>query len=151
MITLNSLENTDRPRKKCKRVGRGLGSKSGKTCGRGEKGAGARAGYKRRYGKEGGNMPVFMKVPIRGFSNFNFRKELDVVNLDQIEAMYKDGETVSLDSLREKGFLSGPSNGIKILGNGQLTKKKIKISAHAVSEGAREKLTQANVSFEIVK
>lgn len=150
MMNLNSLQNTSRPKKARKRVGRGLGSKLGKTCGRGEKGAGARAGYKRRYGKEGGNMPIFMKVPIRGFNNALFRNEYDVINLDQIDQIFKDGEEVNETTLKERGFISGKSKGIKILGKGELTKK-VKIRADAISDGAREKLTQAKIHFEIAK
>ncbi|MBS4164265.1 50S ribosomal protein L15 [Candidatus Protochlamydia amoebophila] len=150
MITLNTLKDSTRKRKPRKRVGRGIGSKHGKTCGRGEKGAGARSGYKRRLGKEGGQMPLFMKLPLRGFSNVQFRRQFDVINLDQIEAVFKDGETVDELSLRERGFISGRTHGIKLLGNGNLTKK-VKIHVHAISESAREKLTQAKVSFEIVK
>lgn len=150
MFSLDTLQNTTRPGKNRKRVGRGIGSKHGKTCGRGEKGAGSRAGYKRRYGKEGGNMPLFMKVPIRGFSNVRFRTEYDVVNLGQIDAVFNDGDVVNMDTLQERGFASGRSKGIKILGKGNLTKK-VKIHATAISSGAREKLTVAKIHFEIVE
>lgn len=150
MISLDTLKDTSRPRKTRKRVGRGIGSKLGKTCGRGEKGAGSRAGYKRRYGKEGGNMPLFMKIPIRGFSNARFRTEYDAVNLDQIEAIFEEGETVNIDTLQSKGFASGRSKGLKILGKGELTKK-VKIRASAISNGARDKLTQAKIHFEIIE
>jgi large subunit ribosomal protein L15 len=148
MISLDKLKNTTRPAKARKRVGRGLGSKLGKTCGRGEKGAGARAGYKRRWGKEGGNMPLFMKIPIRGFNNARFRREYDVVNLEQLNAIFNDGETVSIETLRERGFISGPTYGVKLLGKGELTKK-VKIRVQALSDGAREKLTRAKIAFEI--
>lgn len=150
MISLNSLKNTTRPYKAAKRVGRGIGSKSGKTCGRGEKGAGSRAGSKRRYGKEGGNMPLFMKLPIRGFNNARFRREMHVVNLEQINFMFSDNEIVNLDTLRDRGFVSGPSYGIKLLGKGDLTKN-VKISVQAISNSAREKLTLAKISFEVIK
>jgi large subunit ribosomal protein L15 len=150
MMNLHTLENTDRERKPRKRVGRGLGSKRGKTCGRGEKGAGSRSGYKRRWGKEGGNMPLFMKIPIRGFSNARFQKKLHAINLNQIDALFEDGEIVNLDTLREKGFISGPSNGIKLLGNGDLTKK-VSIQVLSISKGAREKLIEAKISFEVME
>ena len=150
MITLNSLKNTTRPLKARKRVGRGLGSKLGKTSGRGEKGAGSRAGYKRRLGKEGGNMPLFMKLPIRGFNNARFRREYHVVNLKQLNDMFKDGETVSLATLKDRGFISGPSHGVKLLGNGDLDKK-LTIRVQAMSDSAREKLTRAKINFEIEK
>lgn len=149
MINLNLLKDTCRKRKARKRVGRGQGSKLGKTCGRGEKGAGSRSGYKRRYGKEGGNMPLFMKLPIRGFSNARFRTEYESVNLSQIESMFEKGEVVSSESLFEKGFISKPNCFVKVLGNGEL-KKKVTIQVHAMSETAREKLTQAKIAFEIL-
>ncbi|MFI0434217.1 MAG: 50S ribosomal protein L15 [Parachlamydiaceae bacterium] len=150
MISLDKLKNTSRPAKARKRVGRGLGSKLGKTCGRGEKGAGSRSGYKRRYGKEGGNMPLFMKIPIRGFNNAQFRRQYDVINLEQLNDVFQDGETVNLETLRDRGFISGPSNGVKLLGNGELTKK-VNIRVHALSASAREKLTHAKIAFEIEK
>lgn len=150
MISLDKLKDTSRTRKARKRVGRGIGSKLGKTCGRGEKGAGSRSGYKRRYGKEGGNLPLFMKIPIRGFNNARFRKELDVINLNQIEQMFNDKDIVSLEALREKGFITGQSHGLKVLGNGDL-KKQVKIYANAISNTAREKLTEAKISFEIIE
>jgi large subunit ribosomal protein L15 len=150
MMTLNSLKNTTRPLKVRKRVGRGLGSKMGKTSCRGEKGAGARSGYKRRLGKEGGNMPLFMKLPIRGFNNTRFRREYHVVNLKQLNDMFKDGDTVTLETLKERGFISGPSHGVKLLGNGEL-EKKLTIHVQAMSDSAREKLTRAKINFEIGK
>lgn len=150
MITLHTLENTTRPYKARKRVGRGIGSKSGKTCGRGEKGAGSRSGYKRRHGKEGGNMPLFMKLPIRGFNNKRFRREMHVVNLEQLNFMFEDNEVVTLETLKERGFISGPSHGVKLLGKGELTKK-VTIKVQAISESAREKLNRAKVTFEVGK
>lgn len=149
MINLNTLRNTSRKRKPRKRVGRGQGSKLGKTCGRGEKGAGSRSGYKRRYGKEGGNMPLFMKIPIRGFSNARFRHEYESVNLGQLENLFEDGEVVNVETLREKGFIGHCKGQIKVLGHGELTKK-VKIQVHAMSETAREKLTQAKIHFELL-
>lgn len=150
MITLDQLRNSTRPHRPRKRVGRGLGSKLGKTCGRGEKGAGARAGYKRRWGKEGGNMPLYMKLPIRGFNHARFRREYHVINLEQLNNLFEEGETVNVETLRERGFISGPSHGVKLLGRGELTKTLI-IRVQALSESTREKLTQAKVDFEIVK
>src|SRR5437762_3354277 len=96
MFSLESLKNTSRPRKNVKRVGRGLGSGLGKTCGRGEKGAGSRSGYKRRHTYEGGQFRLFMKTPIRGFNNAQFCTEYEPVNLGQLNAMYEDGEVVNV-------------------------------------------------------
>lgn len=148
MISLNTLTNPTRPQKNRRRVGRGLGSKLGKTSGRGQKGAGARAGYKRRYGKEGGQMPLFMKLPIRGFSNARFRREYDIVNLGQINAVFEDGDLVNTESLRARGFISGQSNGVKILANGDITKK-LTIRLQAFSSEARKKLVEANIDFDV--
>ena len=144
MLTLNSLKDSARERQPRKRVGRGPGSKTGKTCGRGEKGAGSRAGYKRRWGYEGGQMRMHMKMPTRGFNNTRFAKRLDAVNLIQIEAMYSDGEIVNAESLAKHGFISGKTHGIKILGEGELTKK-VKIEVTTLSVSAREKLHKAKI------
>jgi len=149
MISLNTLQNTSRPRKNVKRVGRGPGSGLGKTCGRGEKGAGSRSGYKRRYGYEGGQFRFYMKVPIKGFNNKRFRKAYDTINLQMINDHFEDGEMVSLETLYERGFLTGSTYGIKILGKGELSKK-VTIEADAISDGAREKLEKANISFTIL-
>lgn len=149
MISLSTLKNSTRLKHRRRRVGRGPGSGLGKTCGRGEKGAGARSGYKRRLGYEGGQFRTFMKMPERGFSNARFRRALDVVNLRQIEMMFEDGETVDLLTLAERGFLSGPSHGLKILGDGELTKK-VTIHALAFSNSAKEKLAHAKISFKLI-
>jgi large subunit ribosomal protein L15 len=148
MITLHQLTDTFRTRKKSKRVGRGPGSKLGKTCGRGEKGAGSRAGYTRRLGYEGGQFRLYMKLPIRGFSNANFRKEYATVNLGQIEQMFNDGEVVNAKTLKEKGFLSGPICALKILGEGNLSKK-VNVEADAISGSAKEKLEKRKIPFTI--
>lgn len=148
MKSLATLKNETRPKQARKRVGRGLGSGLGKTSGRGEKGAGARSGYKRRHGYEGGQFRTFMKLPIRGFSNETFRKRLDFINLNQISDLYNDGEVVNVETLFEKGFLTSSTYGIKILGNGEITKK-VTIEAHAASSGAREKLHKAKIDIKL--
>lgn len=149
MIKLSELENSSRDLKKSKRVGRGISSGRGKTCGRGTKGAGARSGYKRRYGYEGGQFRLYMKLPIRGFSNERFRKRYDSINLDLIDKLFNDGDVVSLESLRERGYIKGVSYGLKVLGNGTLTKK-ISIQAASYSDSAKQKLQEANIEFAIV-
>lgn len=148
MMTLSTLSNTHRPRQKVQRVGRGIGSKRGKTCCRGVKGDSARRGYKRRFGNEGGQLPLYRKLPVRGFSNGRFRSDVHAINLSLINQLYKDGETVSLETLRQKGY--GPreaGGGLKILSNGDI-KKKVSIEAHAFSKGAVAKLEKAKVSFK---
>lgn len=149
-MDLSSLKNTTLERKPRRRVGRGIGSGLGKTCGRGEKGAGARSGYKRRLGYEGGQMRLFMKLPTRGFSNERFKKKLHSVNLSEIEKFYEDGETVNLMTLAERGFIRGETYGVKLLGKGNLTKK-VTIEVDAISEGAREKLEQAKIQFTVLE
>ncbi len=149
MLNLNSLENTLRPKRPYKRVGRGLGSGLGKTCGRGQKGAGARSGWKRRWGYEGGQMRMFMKLPERGFSNARFQRPLHTVNLSDIENFFEDGEVVNLLSLAERGFIKGVTYGWKLLGNGKLTKK-VKIEVDEISEGALDKLKSASIEFVVL-
>lgn len=148
MITLANLKNTFRPRKKVQRVGRGVGSKRGKTCCRGVKGDKARSGYKRRYGHEGGQLPLYRKLPCRGFPGGRFQSESVVINLSMIDVLFKDGEQVNLQTLRDRGY--GPRmapGGLRILGDGVL-KKKVSIQANHYSKTAREKLEKASISFE---
>lgn len=144
MLTLGSLYNATRPYKKRKLLGRGVGSKCGKTAARGQKGMGARSGYQTRQGYIGGGVPLHKRLPTRGFSNVRFATRLDVINLEQIEALYADGECVDLTSLREKNFIKGASYGIKVLGKGTLTKK-VTFDVEAFSESAREKLQSAGM------
>jgi len=149
MITLSNLKNTRRPSKTSRRVGRGISSGAGKTCGRGQKGQGARSGYKRRLGYEGGQFPLYMKLPIRGFSNARFSKKLDSINLKLIEQMYNDGDVVNMESLRAHGYIKGKSHGIKILSEGELTKK-VTIEANGYSDSAKQKLQKANIDYTVV-
>lgn len=150
MINLSTLTDTHRHRKKVQRVGRGVGSKRGKTCGRGSKGDKSRSGYKYQFGREGGQLPLYRKLPCRGFSNSKFRKEVCAVNLGKIEEFYLDGEVVNFDSLRQKGLVSREAvRGIKILSDGELTKK-VTIEAHAFSQTAKEKLEKLAIPYKIV-
>lgn len=145
-LKLENLKNTSRPHKRRIIVGRGPGSRRGKTSTRGQKGAGSRCGYKTRQGHEGGGVPLFKRLPTRGFTRGRFLRRLDVINLDLIDKLFADGETVSLESLREKGYIKGCSHGVKILGNGTLTKK-VNFQVEAVSESAKEKLNKAGISI----
>ncbi len=148
MLTLGSLQNTSRPAKARKRVGRGLGSGLGKTCGRGHKGAGSRSGYKRRHGMEGGQLPLYRRLPTRGFSNARHACKPTPVNLGQIEKMFDDGEVVNIETLKEKGYFSGKILGLKVLGEGELTKK-VTIEADAYSASAQAKLEAAGIVFKL--
>lgn len=150
MITLSSLSNTHRPAKKVQRLGRGMGSKRGKTCGKGTKGDKARQGYKHRYGHEGGQLPLYRKLPCRGNNAGRFRSEVFAINLGRLDAAYQDGETINLQSLREKGIAPRRvPGGLKILSNGELSKK-VKIEAAAFSQAAQEKLKKAGIDFKQV-
>src|SRR3989344_6091497 len=95
MLNLSNLRNTSRPRKKVQRVGRGIGSKRGATSGRGGKGDSARAGYRKRFGYEGGQVPLYRKLPIRGFTRGRFVKDSIALSLSALQAHYQDGETVN--------------------------------------------------------
>ncbi len=149
-MKLHELKNTHRTKKKSMRVGRGIGSK-GKTCGRGTKGAKARSGYKRRAGNEGGQRPVFRKIPIRGFSRAGFQKDEFSINLALVDRYFEEGDVVSHDTLKAKNLFSGKAKPrLKILGNGELTKK-ITFEVHAVSKTAEEKIQTAKGTLKLIK
>lgn len=149
MMNLSQLSNTHRPSKNVKRLGRGMGSKRGKTCGKGNKGDKARCGYKRRYGHEGGQMPLFKKSPTRGFTNSRFKNDIFAINLGTLDKIYEDGEVVSLKTLQEKGHAPRRvEGGLKILSSGELHKK-VTIEASAFSSAAQEKLKSKGIAFQI--
>lgn len=148
-MKLNELANHTRLFKRRKRLGRGVGSKSGKTCGRGVKGAGSRSGWKSRARYEGGQLPLYRKLPERGFSNARFAKNFVTVNLGQIAQAYEDGELVNLLTLREKGFLKTGCKYLKILGNGEISKK-VTIEAHSFSAVALEKMSAARIEHKVI-
>jgi large subunit ribosomal protein L15 len=151
MFDLSSLKNTSRPVKKVQRIGRGIGSKRGATSGRGGKGDSHRQGYRKRYGYEGGQVPLYRKLPIRGFSRGRFVKISQEVGLDLIDQYYKDGETVNMATLREKGLIPRRlPGGIKILANGEL-KKKVIIEAHRFSASALKQLQDNSISHKVVE
>ena len=130
-----------------KRKGRGAGSGNGKTGGRGHKGQKARSGGKIRAGFEGGQMPLARRIPKRGFNNI-FAKPLTAVNVAALNA-FEDGALVDAAALIEAGVISSCPNGLKILSNGNLTKK-ITVKAAAFSETAKEKIEQAGGKAEVV-
>lgn len=150
MTDLSKLKNSSRPHKKIQRVGRGIGSKRGKTSCRGGKGDSARQGYRKRFGYEGGQVPLYRKLPIRGFTRGRFLKASQAIGLDTIEFYFKDGDTVNLATLREKGLIARKlPGGIKILSNGELTKK-VTIEAQAFSAGAIKKLQDQSIPYTVV-
>lgn len=145
-IKLENLRNTTCKTKRRKLLGRGPGSGRGKTSGRGHKGAGSRSGYKVRAGTIGGGVPLHRRVPTRGFSNARFKKSFDIINLGLIDQIYDKGETVSLETLRKKGYIRGFSQGIKVLGNGELTKS-VSFEVASISAGAKKKLEKAKIAI----
>ena len=149
-MELHQLENSTRPYKRRKRVGRGMGSGLGKTCGRGVKGAKSRSGWKRRDRFEGGQIPLYRKLPERGFSRGGFLKRLDALNFDQVEKLFKNGDVVNIETLKACGFIKGHSHGIKLLARGDLTKK-VSFEVASISKQAEEKLKKMGLSHTIVQ
>src|SRR3989344_4187593 len=150
MLNLSELCNTSRPTKKVQRVGRGIGSHRGGHAGRGGKGDSHRSGYRKRFGYEGGQVPLYRKLPIRGFTRGRFEKPSMQISFAKIEQYFKDGETVNLATLREKGLISRRlPGGIKILAVGELTRK-VTIEAHGFSAAALEKLKEKSISHTIL-
>ena len=126
--------------KRRKRIGRGPGSGTGKTSGRGHKGYGSRSGNTAPH--EGGRIPLFKRYPKRGFSNANFMKHYALVNLKALEARFDAGEEVTLDTLIKAGLVRDSSKPLKILGEGELTKK-LTVVAAAFSKSAADKIAAA--------
>ena len=148
-ISLHNLHPNPGATKTKKRIGRGRGSGTGKTSGKGVKGQKARAGHHgARFAFEGGQMPMPRRIPKRGFKNLN-RVEVFPVNVATLEQLFDAGATVDLETLRAKGLIPKRIEQIKILGEGELTKK-LAIKAHHASAVAREKIEKAGGSIEIV-
>ncbi|HEX2583151.1 MAG TPA: 50S ribosomal protein L15 [Chlamydiales bacterium] len=147
MFNLSELKDTSRPPKKVQRIGRGIGSHRGGHSGKGGKGDSHRSGYRKRFGYEGGQVPLYRKLPIRGFTRGLFAKPKQAISFAKIDQYYGDGETVNLETLREKGLIPRRTpGGIKILAVGELTKK-VKIEAHSFSESAKQKLDAQSISY----
>ncbi len=137
------------PTKKAWRKGRGPGSGNGKTGGRGHKGQQARSGGGVRIGFEGGQMPAYRRLPKRGFNNVRFATEYAIVNLSVLEKLFDNGAVVDLVSLVEANVISKPLDGLKVLGNGNLTKK-LTVKAHKVSDAAKAKIEAAGGVVEVI-
>ena len=131
-----------------RRIGRGNGSGYGKTSGRGHKGAGSRAGSTALTLFEGGQMPLFRRLPKRGFSNFKFAERYDIVNVSQLDR-FEDGASVGAEQLSDAGLIGSTKNKIKILGDGELTKK-LEITAHKFSRSAEQKIIALGGKAKIV-
>ncbi|HEX6986881.1 MAG TPA: 50S ribosomal protein L15 [Planctomycetaceae bacterium] len=133
-----------------KRIGRGPGSGHGKTSGRGHKGFYSRSGSSRRAGFEGGQTPLFRRIAKRGFSNAFFRAKVAVVNVSALEEAFEAGATVTPEDLVARGLTNGKFDVIKILGNGELSKK-LTVRAHRFSDSAKEKIAAAGGTAEVVE
>ena len=129
------------------RRGRGHGSGNGKTAGKGHKGQKARSGAP-RIGFEGGQMPLYRRIPKRGFTNIN-SKEIVIVNIQTLENKFEEGDTISVKTLIESGIVKNPRDGVKILGKGKLTKK-LNVRANAFSASAKEKIEALGGTAEVI-
>ena len=147
-MKLHTLKPNEGSIKDRKRVGRGQGSGTGKTSGRGEKGQNARSGGGVRVGFEGGQTPLFRRLPKRGFSNALFKKEYAIINLDELNK-FEDGAEVSLEVLRKMGIVKKSKDGLKVLGNGTL-EKKLTVKANKFSASAKEQIEKLGGKAEVI-
>lgn len=129
------------------RRGRGHGSGNGKTAGKGHKGQKARSGAP-RIGFEGGQMPLYRRIPKRGFTNRN-SKEIVIINVEELDRRYEDGAEVTIENLLSSGAISNKKDGVKVLGNGELTKK-LHVKVNAFSASAKEKIEAAGGTAEVI-
>ena len=147
-MKLHELSPAKGSKKDVKRIGRGPASGQGKTAGKGHKGQKARSGFSQRVGFEGGQMPLQRRVPKRGFNNI-FATELAVVNLDALDKAFDDGATVTIDDLVACGLVKKVLDGVKVLGNGEITKA-LTVQANAFSESAKAKIEAAGGKAEVI-
>ncbi|MFH2203629.1 MAG: 50S ribosomal protein L15 [Elusimicrobiota bacterium] len=146
-ISLSRLAAKPGSRHRKKRLGKGLGSGKGKTCGKGTKGQKSRSGIA-LSGFEGGQTPLIRRLPKRGFRNTQFRTIYQVVSLAKLSAVFKNQNEVDLEALKVHGLIKGRRQ-VKILGDGELAKP-LKIKAHAFSKSAQEKIQQAGGTIEVI-
>ena len=148
-MKLHELQPAAGSKKARTRVGRGLGSGLGKTSGRGQKGQNSRSGGGVRSGFEGGQMPLYRRLPKRGFNNSVFAKQYAEVNVEQLNR-FEDGATVDPVALIEAGILKNVRDGIRILGNGTLETKNLTVIANGLTKSAEEKITAAGGKVEVI-
>lgn len=146
-MKLNTLKDNQGARRTASRVGRGPATGNGKTCGRGHKGQKSRSGGNVMPGFEGGQMPIYRRLPIRGFNNHNFKKNFVTINLSQIQKMLetkqlKASQTINLETLHEVGFTKKTFDGLKVLGSGEV-KDKITVETQGISQSAQDKIEKA--------
>ncbi len=147
-MKLHELEAKKGATKNRKRVGRGPGSGLGKTSGRGEKGQNSRSGGGVRPNFEGGQTPLFRRLPKRGFSNARFKKEYAIINLSDLNK-FEENATVTLEILKDMGLIKKELSGLKVLGNGEI-EKKLTIIAHKFSKVAKEKIEKIGGKVEVI-
>ena len=148
-MKLHELSPAPGSTKSAWRKGRGVGSGNGKTAGRGHKGQNARTGGGVRPGFEGGQIPLFRRLPKRGFTNSLFKKEYAIINLETLDKLFNDGDAVSMETLLEKGVIRKELNGLKVLGRGEITKK-LTVKAASFSASAKEKIEAAGGKAEVI-
>ena len=149
MTDLSNLTPPEGATRDRKRVGRGPGSTHGTTAGRGTKGQLARSGKSPHPRFEGGQTPIYRRLPKFGFSNKNFRNEFAIVNLDALERTFEEGEVVDAESLVDRGLVRKNHDGIKILGRGELTKS-LTVNAHKFSKSARAAIEDVGGTAEVI-
>ena len=147
-MKLHELQYTEGARKARKRVGRGTSSGNGKTSGRGQKGQNSRSGGGVRLGFEGGQNPLFRKVPKRGFNNYNFEVKYAVINVSDLNK-FEDGATVNAAALKEAGIIKKELDGVKVLGNGAI-EKKLTVQAAKFSKSAVAAIEAAGGKTEVI-
>jgi len=147
-MKLNELKYNEGSKKAIKRLGRGASSGTGKTSGKGQKGQNARSGGGVRPGFEGGQLPLFRRLPKRGFSNAMFKKVYAVINVSDLNR-FEDGTEVTPELLFEMGIIKNQLSGIKVLGNGELAKK-LTVRAHKFSNIAKQKIEAAGGKAEVM-
>lgn len=147
-MRLHTLKPNPGAKKRRKRLGQGESSGKGKTSGKGHKGQKARSGGSIRPGFEGGQMPLFRRLPKRGFNNTAFKTVLGIVNLDDLDKKFEAGASVNETVLRENGLIRGRVDGIKVLGRGEISKK-LTLEVDQITASAREKIEKAGGSVSI--
>mgnify|MGYP006296767483 CR=1 FL=1 len=147
-MDLSDLKRPEGARTDRKRKGRGPGSGNGKTAGRGEKGQNARSGGRVHPRFEGGQMPIYRRLPKFGFRNHN-AKTVEVVNVCDLEDSFEDGDTVDVEALEARGMVKGNWDAVKILGDGELSKS-LTVKAHKFSGSAHEKIEAAGGTAEVI-
>lgn len=148
-MNLSNLSPRPGAKHRTKRLGSGESSGLGKTCGKGHKGQKSRTGRNVRPGFEGGQMPIYRRLPRRGFSTAQFRDLIAVINVADLEKCFDDGDTVDIAALEKKNLLNHRFDKVKILGRGEISKK-LTVQVNLASESAKAKLEQAGGSLELV-